>query len=111
MPSFGAGQAFQDAPLNDVCTCSALASQPGVTGPFASLDLIHLQVAVFAFSGSYSVLASAVDSLVDLLSQAVLAVAEYQVCGQRGRSAWSCAPTVEGSSASAFPAVHGGREK
>ncbi|KAG2455096.1 hypothetical protein HYH02_000916 [Chlamydomonas schloesseri] len=33
---------------------------------------------VFVLSGSYAVLASAVDSLVDLLSQGVLAVAEYQ---------------------------------
>ncbi len=37
------------------------------------------KVAVFVMSSSYAVLASAIDSLVDLLSQAVLAVAEYQV--------------------------------
>ncbi|KAG2497946.1 hypothetical protein HYH03_004208 [Edaphochlamys debaryana] len=41
--------------------------------------LLVSKTAVFLLSGSYAVLASAVDSLVDLLSQAVLATAEYQV--------------------------------
>ncbi|GLC51496.1 hypothetical protein PLESTB_000508800 [Pleodorina starrii] len=40
--------------------------------------LLISKTLVFVLSGSYAVLASAVDSLVDLLSQAVLAVAEYQ---------------------------------
>ncbi|KAG2440336.1 hypothetical protein HXX76_004441 [Chlamydomonas incerta] len=40
--------------------------------------LLIAKTAVFILSGSYAVLASAVDSLVDLLSQVVLAVAEYQ---------------------------------
>ncbi|KAG2440331.1 hypothetical protein HXX76_004436 [Chlamydomonas incerta] len=40
--------------------------------------LLIAKTAVFVLSGSYAVLASAVDSLVDLLSQVVLAVAEYQ---------------------------------
>jgi hypothetical protein len=44
-----------------------------------NIMLFTSKVFVFAISGSFSVLASAVDSLVDLLSQAVLAVAEYQV--------------------------------
>ncbi|KAG2496615.1 hypothetical protein HYH03_005436 [Edaphochlamys debaryana] len=41
--------------------------------------LLVSKTAVFVLSGSYAVLAAAVDSLVDLLSQAVLATAEYQV--------------------------------
>ncbi|EFJ44883.1 hypothetical protein VOLCADRAFT_94931 [Volvox carteri f. nagariensis] len=40
--------------------------------------LLVSKAVVFGLSGSYAVLASAVDSLVDILSQAVLAVAEYQ---------------------------------
>ncbi|KXZ56512.1 hypothetical protein GPECTOR_1g459 [Gonium pectorale] len=40
--------------------------------------LLVSKAAAFVLSGSYAVLASGVDSLVDLLSQAVLAVAEYQ---------------------------------
>ena len=40
--------------------------------------LLIAKTVVFVMSGSYAVLASAVDSLVDLLSQVVLAVAEYQ---------------------------------
>ncbi|KAG2455097.1 hypothetical protein HYH02_000917 [Chlamydomonas schloesseri] len=40
--------------------------------------LLVAKTVVFILSGSYAVLASAVDSLVDLLSQVVLAVAEYQ---------------------------------
>lgn len=40
--------------------------------------LLVAKTVVFFLSGSYAVLASAVDSLVDLLSQGVLAVAEYQ---------------------------------
>ncbi|GLI68712.1 hypothetical protein VaNZ11_013195 [Volvox africanus] len=45
---------------------------------FVNVILLISKAAAFVMSGSYAVLASAVDSLVDLLSQAVLAVAEYQ---------------------------------
>ncbi|PNH12488.1 Metal tolerance protein 3 [Tetrabaena socialis] len=40
--------------------------------------LLISKAGIFVLSGSYAVLASAIDSLVDLLSQAVLAVAESQ---------------------------------
>lgn len=45
---------------------------------FVNVVLLVAKTVAFVMSGSYAVLASAVDSLVDILSQAVLAVAEYQ---------------------------------
>ncbi|GFR41467.1 hypothetical protein Agub_g2156 [Astrephomene gubernaculifera] len=52
----------------------------GINASWAvNILLLVAKVAAFVLSGSYAVLASAVDSLVDLLSQAVLAIAEYQV--------------------------------
>eukprot|EP00198_Chlamydomonas_reinhardtii_P008085 XP_001697422.1 CDF transporter, membrane protein [Chlamydomonas reinhardtii] len=51
----------------------------GINASWAvNTTLLVAKTVVFFLSGSYAVLASAVDSLVDLLSQGVLAVAEYQ---------------------------------
>ena len=87
------GDASEAAPLVGVKGAMA-AEEPSssrVVDPFArkvriginaswvvNILLLIAKTTVFVLSGSYAVLASAVDSLVDLLSQVVLAVAEYQ---------------------------------
>ncbi|GLI69831.1 hypothetical protein VaNZ11_014538, partial [Volvox africanus] len=43
-----------------------------------NIALLVVKIVAFVLSGSYAVLASAMDSLVDTLSQAVLALAEHQ---------------------------------
>jgi hypothetical protein len=52
-----------------------------------NIGLLALKIVAFVLSSSYAVLASAVDSLVDTLSQAVLAVAEHQVTRRVKREA------------------------